>query len=260
MSSHFLRSALVLLVVGMLLQSARVRAESFEVINYAPPRGWLVQNLQDGKSYERPDRKGSITLYADWFGSPEVAFAVTWRELVEPAVPGPAPTPQFRRHGDFTVASGLRQARSADKAVAVQLVTIAGRGRRVGIVGMADGEEALRELAAFFDSVVLTPDGYTPDSAAFGLVGSGGRMRGTTTTGMSSPTTVSILTRRPLKRARPGLSACREVASHSGMPRVAPRAARSVSSAWAARSASNSAVRPATGLLIGAVRFSLADG
>lgn len=171
MSSHFLRSGLVLLVIGMLLQPACVRAESFEVITYAPPRGWSVQNLQDGKSYERPDRKGSIAFYADWFGSPEVAFAVTWRELVEPSVPGPAPTPEVRRHGDFTVASGLRQARSTDKAVAVQLVTIAGRGRRVGIVGMADGDEALRELAAFFDSVVLTPDGYKPDSAAFGLVG-----------------------------------------------------------------------------------------
>jgi hypothetical protein len=40
MSNHFLSMAL--LVAGVLLQSAGVRADSFEFINYTPPRGWLV--------------------------------------------------------------------------------------------------------------------------------------------------------------------------------------------------------------------------
>jgi hypothetical protein len=174
MSNHFLRASLALLAAGVLLQSAGVRAESFEVVNYVPPRGWPVQNLQDGRAYERPDGNGIITFYASRFDSSLAlhAFAVTWREFVEPVVPGPAPTPQIRREGDFTVASGARHARSNDKAVAVSLVTLAGRGRKLGIMCMA-GDEALGELRAFFDTVALRPaaSAPAPDPPASGLVG-----------------------------------------------------------------------------------------
>ena len=257
MSDYFLRAGLALLAAGALLQSAGVRAESFEVVDYTPPRGWPVQNLQDGKAYERPDGNGIITFYAGRFDNPEVAFAVTWRELVEPVVPGPAPTPQILREGDFTVASGARHARSNDKAVAVSLVTITGRGRRLGIVGMAGGDEALRELTAFFDSLALTPAAYAPapDPPASGLVGRWWKDAGNHYYWYEFTDNSLYSYETPFQERRPGPSACRAIASHSWIPRAMLRAASSFSSAWAARSASSSMARPATGLLIGAVRF-----
>jgi hypothetical protein len=175
MSGHLVRASRTSLAALVLIQSAGVRAESFEVVRYAPPRGWPVQNLQDGRAYMRPDGNGVITFYASRSDSnlaPQ-AFAVTWRSLVEPIVPGPAPEPQIRREGDFTVASGARHARSNNKAVAVSLVTVTGLGRTLGILGMAGDDEALRELTAFFDTVAFTAPGppWVPASSPADLVG-----------------------------------------------------------------------------------------
>ena len=179
MSGHFLRASLPFLTAGVLLQSTGVCAETFEVLNYAPPGAWPVQNLKDGRAYVRPDGNGMITFHVGRFDSSmtPLAFVVKWRELVETAVPGPAPEPQIRREGDFSFAVGARHARSNGKAVTLSLVTVTGRGRTVGIVGMAAGDEALRELGAFFETVALTPAasaGTTwgpPVSGASGLVG-----------------------------------------------------------------------------------------
>ena len=179
MSGHFLRASLPFLTAGVLLQSTGVCAETFEVLNYAPPGAWPVQILKDGRAYVRPDGNGMITFHVGRFDSSmtPLAFVVKWRELVETAVPGPAPEPQIRREGDFSFAVGARHARSNGKAVTLSLVTVTGRGRTVGIVGMAAGDEALRELGAFFETVALTPAasaGTTwgpPVSGASGLVG-----------------------------------------------------------------------------------------
>lgn len=159
---NLLGASSALLAAGVLLQSAGVHAERFEVISYTPPPGWQLQDLQDGKAYVRPGGTGVITFSASSFDTPHVAFAVTWRELVEPAMPGPAPTPQTRREGDFTMASGARQAGAADNVSAVALITVAGRGRRYAIVGMAGDAQALSELTAFFDGVALAPDAAEP--------------------------------------------------------------------------------------------------
>src|SRR5262245_502433 len=154
MSRRFRKAILALLAAGVLLQSAGVRAESFEIVSYTPPKGWLVQNLKDGTAYVRPDRNGIIRFHVDRFDSSLAALACTvkWRALVEPHFPGPAPEPQFRRAGDFSVAIGGRQEHSSDGPVALQLVTVTGRGRTVAIVGMAAGDEARREAAASLDT------------------------------------------------------------------------------------------------------------
>lgn len=80
-----------------------------------------------------------------------------WRTQVEPAVPVPAPEPQIQRDGGFTVAVGARQARARDRTITVQLVTVNGRGHTLGVVGIASGDEAVRELSTFFDAMKLTP-------------------------------------------------------------------------------------------------------
>ena len=159
MSDRFLSASLAALAAGILLQSADAYAESFEGLSYTPPRGWAVQNAQEGKAYVRPTGVGVITFYA---GRPDAspapqAFAALWRTRVEPVLPGPVPEPQIQREGDFTVAVGAQQARAQDTTVTLSLVTVTGRGRTLGVLGMAGADEALRELTAFFDTVKLTP-------------------------------------------------------------------------------------------------------
>lgn len=60
MSGHLVSASRASLAALVLMQSAGVRAESFEVVKYAPPRGWPVQNLQDGRAYVRPDGNGPV--------------------------------------------------------------------------------------------------------------------------------------------------------------------------------------------------------
>ena len=159
MSGHFLRASLPFLTAGVLLQSAGAHAESFEVVNYAAPRGWPVQRLDDGRAYVRPDGNGRISLHIGRMDASiaHLAFTVKWRELVETVVPVFAPQPQVQREGDFSIAGGTQRTTFNGQAVAVTLVTITGGGRTVGIVGIAAHDEALREIRAFFDTVVLTP-------------------------------------------------------------------------------------------------------
>ena len=179
MSGHFLRASLPFLTAGVLLQSAAAGAESFEVVNYAPPRGWPVQSLDDGRAYVRPDGNGRISLHVGRLDASiaHLAFTVKWRELVETVVPVFAPQPNVQREGDFSVAGGTQRATLNGKAVAVSLVTITGRGRTVGIVGIAAHDEAFREIGAFLGTVVLTPAALAgkawgpPVSSASDLVG-----------------------------------------------------------------------------------------
>lgn len=168
---NLLRAGLAFLAAAVLLQSAAVRAERVEIFTFVPPAGWQPQHLQDGKAYVRPDGNGVITFSASSFDTVDVAFAVALRELVEPVVPGPAPTPETRHDGDFTVASGARLASSSDEAAAVALLTATGRGYRYAIVGMAGNDQALRELTSFFDTVALTPAAPAPGLAASALAG-----------------------------------------------------------------------------------------
>jgi len=135
------------------LQAAVARAETFEVLTYAPPPGWAARAVQEGRSYARPDGSGVIVLYASQpeARAPAEAFAAMWRAQVEPAVPGPMPQPQVNRDGEFTVAVGARQRESAS----VSLVTFTGRGRTLGVVGIVRSDAAMRELLGFFESMKL---------------------------------------------------------------------------------------------------------
>ena len=108
---------------------------------------------------------------------------MTWRELVERMAPVPAPTPQIVRDGDYTIAVGTRQ----EGSVAVALVTVAGRGRRIGIMSMGTGPEVLQELSAFNQSLALTPAAYQspPDATAASFVGRWWKDSGTNANGQT---------------------------------------------------------------------------
>ncbi|MGQ0545467.1 MAG: hypothetical protein ACT4P3_09070, partial [Betaproteobacteria bacterium] len=123
--------------------------------------------LQEGRSYARPDRTGIIILYASRpDGSPPAeAFAAMWRAQVQPAVPGPLPQPQLHRDGEFTAAVGARQLGAQSETVSVSLVTFTGRGRALGVVGIARTEPALRELLAFFETLKVAQAAASPSAA-----------------------------------------------------------------------------------------------
>ena len=118
------------------------------------------------------------------------AFTDVWRTQVQPVVAAPAPDPQLLQQGDFAIAVGGKQVRMRDKTVFVSLMTATRQGRTLDIVGMADDDEAVRELVAFFDTVTFASEVPSATaSSASDLVGPWWKDGGAD--------------------ARPGLTACR---------------------------------------------------
>lgn len=167
-----------ILAAGVLLKSTSVRADSFDFINYTPPRGWRVENADEGrvKVYTRPDGTGDILLHrdsADATDEAETAFIIAWRELVEVKIPGAGQKfkPEILRQGIYTIAKGGQYVEFNGKIGFAMLTAIVGRGRKLAIVGRASGDEALREIIAFMDAVAFRepdPDPVPPASALVG--------------------------------------------------------------------------------------------
>jgi hypothetical protein len=147
----------LLVIVTILVGEAY--ADTFEFLTYTPPRGWISQALKDGSAYRRASGIGLITFYASYpaTGSASDEFARMWRARVEPALPGPAPQSQLHREGDYSVAVGKREVDVRGAITTAALVAIVGRGRAIGVLAVAAGDEALREVTAFFESLTITP-------------------------------------------------------------------------------------------------------
>ena len=109
--------------------------------------------MQEGKAYVRAGRTGIITFYASRPDTSSVAeaFAAMWRMNVEPAIPTGTRAADFAG-GQFRGRDGCAAGRFEGSVLTVSLVTVTGRGRSLGVLGVAKGGEALRELTAF-----LTP-------------------------------------------------------------------------------------------------------
>jgi hypothetical protein len=148
------------------------QGDSFEFVNFSPPPGWVLQNVEGGRVYARANGVGTVTLTAsrpDFRSAPEV-FAAVWRTEVQPAVGAPPPEPQLLRQDDFAMAVGGGHVTTQDKTLFVSLMAVAGFGRSLDIFGMAADAEALRELVAFFDTVTFVAPG-APAPSASDLVG-----------------------------------------------------------------------------------------
>lgn len=153
------------LVAGVFLQSTSVRADSFEFISYTPPRGWIVANASRDQAYVRPDRNGYIVLHRSRFDNDAAtAFTVTWRELVETAIPGAMQksTPQILRGGDYAIADGSQPVELNGKVSVARLTAVVGKGWRIAIVSIASSDEAQREIGAFLDAVKFKEDWVDP--------------------------------------------------------------------------------------------------
>ncbi len=165
-------SILGLLIAMILLDG---EAQTFEFLTYTPPRGWTKQALRDGIAYRRPSGIGLITFYPSHpaTGSAGDEFVRMWRAQVEPAAPGPAPQPQTHGRGDYTLAIGERRINVQGAETSVVLTVIVGRGRAIGVLTTGAGDEVLRELADFLNSLTFTRGAPSAPAAAPTASGSG---------------------------------------------------------------------------------------
>jgi hypothetical protein len=70
------------------------------------------QQMHDGITYRRPNRHRShipLQQHGPLTGTTADEFAKIWHAHVEPSLPGPAPKPEVRPDGDYSVALGVKQ-------------------------------------------------------------------------------------------------------------------------------------------------------
>jgi hypothetical protein len=146
--------------------------ERFESITYSPPpSAWNVLDLgADGRRYVRQEEAGNgvivIVPGRPATGSASAEFAAMWQARAAIILAGPSPKPTTTQEGEFTVLSGTRKSVSEGQAVSARLVTIVGRGRAMGVVGIATGDAVEPEVAAVLASVRVAPIDVASASAA----------------------------------------------------------------------------------------------
>jgi len=174
MTNSLCPSMLCLLVI-MTILIVEAYADTFEFLTYTPPRGWIKQALQDGSAYRRASGIGLITFYASYpaTGSASDEFVRMWRTRVEPILPGPAPKPQLQPDGDYVAAVGAKWVDAQGTITTTSLVTIVGRGRAIGVLTIAAGDEVNLEVTAFLNSLDVAPATPTATKSKSGSVPAG---------------------------------------------------------------------------------------
>jgi hypothetical protein len=140
---------------AILIFVAGAHADSFEFLTYTPPLGWTKQVLNDQTTYRRPNGIGMIAFTPSYqtVGLPADEFAKIWAGRVGTTLRGPTPPPQVERVGNYTVAIGGTKVNAQGALTTISLVAFVGHGRALGVLGMAAGDEAEREMMTFFDTL-----------------------------------------------------------------------------------------------------------
>jgi hypothetical protein len=165
--TNSVRRLMVSLLAGMILFAGEAYADTFEFLTYTPPSGWVNQALPDGIAYRRPNGIGLIAFYPSYpaTGSASDEFVRIWHARVEPTVPAAVPQTQVHRDGDYSLAVGGGKVNAQGTMTTISLIAIVGRGRVIGVLSMSAGDDVLREVTAFFDSITITPT-TTPRSGS----------------------------------------------------------------------------------------------
>ena len=158
MTKRFCRLGLGLFVV-MVFLSGETFAETFEFLSFKVPPGWTIKPVDDGVAYVRPNGIGLIYFYPSYesTGSATDEFAKMWKTRVEPALPGAMPPPQTQRDGEYTVAAAGKQVSAQGTLTTVSFVAIVGKGRAIGVLTMAAGDDAVHEITTFLDTINIVP-------------------------------------------------------------------------------------------------------
>jgi hypothetical protein len=158
MTNTFRRSMLGLFAIGILF-AGEMYADTFEFLTYTPPaNGWTKQMSADGPVYRRTNGIGLIAFYASYRTTASAAdeFANVWRTRIETPLSLKAPQPKIESDGDYKIAIGAQNVDAQGTMTAVSLVAIVGRGRAISFSAVAAGDDALREVTAFLDSIRIT--------------------------------------------------------------------------------------------------------
>jgi len=141
-------------------------ADTFEFLTFTPPPGWTKQVSNNQMVYRRPNGIGMISFIPSYqtVGLPADEFAKIWAGHIGTTLRGPTPPPQVERIGSYTVAIGGTKVNAQGTMTTISLVAFVGQGRAVGVLGMAAGDDAERELIAFFDTL---KDGLRKDRLGF---------------------------------------------------------------------------------------------
>ncbi|HUR98672.1 MAG TPA: hypothetical protein VMZ26_11460 [Pyrinomonadaceae bacterium] len=161
--------SLFLLLAFVVLLPTQICADTFEFLTYTPPpSGWTKQMSADGPVYRRNIGIGLISFYASYptTGTAADEFAKTWQLRIGTALSLQAPQPKIETDGEYKIAVGAQNVNAQGTMTAISLVTIVGRGRAINFSSVTAGNDALREVGAFFDSIKITSGAAAPNSGA----------------------------------------------------------------------------------------------
>ncbi len=158
--THNLYISILGLLAILTIFAGEVYAETFEFLTYTPPSSWTNQVSQDKSVYQHKNGIGAITIYASnpTTRTASEEFAQMWRLRIEPTLPGKPPQPQIQREGDYSVAIGTQQVNAKDAMMTVVLASFVGKGKSICVLSMSAGDDVLREVTAFFESLKITPE------------------------------------------------------------------------------------------------------
>ena len=149
------KSWLALSIVVLL--AANVFADTFEFVSFTPPPGWTLKPTDKGTTYNRPTGIGLIYFYNSYptNGTANEEFAKIWNERITGSAPGAPPQPQLEKDGDYTAAVGTKVVNADGTLTTIVLTTIVGRGRSLGILTLSAGDDVLKEVTTFLDSIKI---------------------------------------------------------------------------------------------------------
>ena len=151
-------------------------ADTYEFLTYTPPPGWTKQATADKTTYQRKSGIGAIIFYASYptTGSASDEFAKMWQARLEPVSSVKSPQPQIQREGDLTAAIGMQAVNAQGTMTTAALIAFVGRGRAICVVSLSAGDDVLREVTAFFDSIKGLPEETSAAQSNSGTVSGGG--------------------------------------------------------------------------------------
>jgi hypothetical protein len=148
-------------ILCFVILAYKTHADTFEFVTYTAPAGWTHPSAN---VYQRLNGIGLIKFSASPSASESAAdeFRRQWSLNVEPVLTGSAPEPELQQDGEFTVAVGARQVDAQGTVTVIALTVIAGQGRAISILTMSAGEEVLREVTDFLNSISIKADAPVP--------------------------------------------------------------------------------------------------
>lgn len=158
------------LMAGALALGQAGARDTFEILAFTPPPGWLVSHAEGERQYVRsePGGAGLIRLLPSRPAAGDAArvFAEMWSAHAAGVISGPPPQPAVGAEGEVTVAVGVNEVGSQGTTARVVVVAFLWRGRALGVVGMATGPERQAELQAFINTLRAQPNASAPAPAA----------------------------------------------------------------------------------------------